>query len=373
MTRAWTVLSVVAFAGIGFARADKIVWTDGHVVDKPLRFVRTGLSVRPGAKIVFRGEGRIILENASFKAEGALFEADSVLTNAFRVEVSGGRLDMSRCRVSGVKTHEPRKGRCFIVGAFWSQYGNDSRLVGNDFSDSSAVTYANASDVIVRDNLFLRADGTGVGILHVVRPVVERNEFMLSSVDGLNLNVVEDASVMENRFTDCVVAINVRAAKSSRFSGNSVFGGGHGFSFRVDGGRNVVVGNLFEKLKGFAVLGWMAFGGRTAFLNNLVVGSGGGFSFVDQPKSDAVALCNNAVVESNVGYRLAGGEVRAMCNAAWRVKSPVEEKSGAEFRGMDLVTGDPMFRNAADGDYRLAPGSAWRGVGRLGANVGLYQ
>ena len=373
MNRTLAALSAVVFASIGLVRADETAWTGEHVVDKPLRFVRAGLSVRPGTKVAFRGEGRIIIENASFRAEGAFFEADSVLTNAFRIEVVGGRLDMSRCRVSGVKTHEPRKGRSFILGAFWSQYGNGSHLVGNDFRDSSAVTYANASDVVVQGNLFLRAHGTGASLFHVVRPVVERNEFMTATVDGLNLNVVEDANVMENRFTDCAVAINARAAKTCCFSGNSVFGGGHGFSFRVDGGRNVVTGNLFERLKGFAVLGWMSFGGRTAFLNNLVVGSAGGFSFAEQPKTDAVALCNNAVVESNVGYRLAGGEVRAMCNAAWRVKSPVEEKNGAAFRGMDLVTGDPMFRNAADGDYRIGKGSAWFSAGRCGVNIGLYQ
>ena len=373
MIRTSAVLLVLAFVAIGFARADETVWTDERVVDKPLHFVRTGLWVRPGARIVFRGEGRIILENGSFKAEGAFFEADSVLTNAFRVEVVGGRLDMSRCRVSGMKTHEPRKGRGFIVGAFWSQYGDGSRLVGNDFRDSSAVTYANASDVVVQGNLFRRAEGTGASLFHVVRPVVERNEFMAATVDGLNLNEVDDASVIENRFTDCAVAINARAAKSCRFSGNSVFGGGHGFAFRVDGGRNVVVGNLFEKLRGFAVLGWMAFGGKTAFLNNLVVGSAGGFSLAEQSKTDAVALCNNAVVESKVGYRLAGGEVRAMCNAVWRVKSPVDEMNGAVFRGMDLVTGDPGFRDAAGGDYRIGNGSAWFSAGRRGANIGLYQ
>ena len=374
MTRTLAIMLAVVFAVMGFVRADETVWIGEHIVDQPLRFARKGLSVRPGAKVVFRGEGRITIENASFVADGAAFESDGILTNAFRISVSGGKMDMTRCRVSCVRSHEPSKGKAhYIFGAFWSQYGGGSRLVGNEFRGSSAVTYANATGVEVRDNLFLRSDRAGVCLFHVVNPVVVRNEFMKSVGDALYLNAAEGADVRENRFTDCAVGMVNMSCCRCRFSGNSFFGGATGIAFRWAGGENLYSANLFEDVKGSAFTAIEAMGADNVFANNLVSRCGYGWSLGKQKSKRRIVLRDNAVSETGTGISIAEGEVDAPNNAFWKVRTPVVAKGEAKVSTPKMVTSDPLFKDPSRGDYRLNPDSPLLNAGVNGGNIGLYQ
>ena len=374
MTSTLAIMLAVVFAVMGFVRADETVWIGEHIVDQPLRFARKGLSVRPGAKVVFRGEGRITIENASFVADGAAFESDGILTNAFRISVSGGRLDMTRCRVLGVRSHEPSKGKGhYIFGAFWSQYGHGSRLDGNEFRDSSSVTYANASGVEVRDNLFLRSDKIGVYLFHVVNPVVVRNEFMKSVDEALCLNVVEGADVRGNRFTDCAAGIGTKSSRRCRFSGNSFFGGVTGMSFRWAGDENLCSANLFEDVKCAAFSALQPLGAANVFANNLVSRCGYGWSLGKQNSQRRIVICDNAIFCVGTGISLAEGEVDAPNNAFWKVRTPVSTKSEAKVSTPKMVAADPLFMDAVRGDYRLKPASPLLQAGVNGGNIGLYQ
>lgn len=353
------------------AHGGDIVWEGERRVDGPLSFAHRNLVLKPGARVTFGPAGRISLRNGNFRAVRAELAGEGILTNAYRVEVVHGRLDLDRCRVLSLRTSEPVKGAGYFTGALCARFGDGSRATGCTFVDSSALTYVNVKGVSADGNLFVRPH-TGLYLFHARDCRVSGNGFFDAPDRALSLGAVSRSDVTDNRFTDCAIALASSGSTAVRFTGNSFFGGRMGVRLWSDGKDNLWRGNLFEDVSLAAVSGHSPAGDGAVFANNLAARCGAAFSFPAQPEGTCVVFRDNAVFRCGTGFSLAGGAADAPVNAVWRTKRPLSLAAGAVLRTPGWVTDDPRFTDPEAGDYRLRPDSPLRGAGTGGGDIGLF-
>ena len=371
MTRTLPVLALMALALP--AVAAKEVWTTSRRIDTDVFVDGKTLVVKPGVRLTFGPKGTLRVRDAGLRAEGAEFVGEGVLTNAFRVRVENGGIDLVGCRVRTMRSKDPVKGYGYYTGAFYSQFGNGARIKDCVFIDSSAVAYLNARKVRVENNVFLRPD-TGVYLFNVTECLVTGNGFFDAPQQALLLNGAKLSEVAGNRFTDCALALSLHGSSRCRIVGNSFFGGRMGIRLRWDGAGNVFSANLFEDVRGPAVSSIEPFGSRAIYSNNVFSRCATGLDISSLPKDGGMSVRDNAFADCGTGILLnGGGTLAAPNNAIWRTKRPLEARKGAKLTAPSLVTCDPRFRDAPCGDYRLAGGSPLAGAGATGGNIGLFQ
>lgn len=221
------------------------VWTGDRVIDSSVAVRGKSLRIEPGARIAFKGGGRLIVEDGDLVARRALFAARSTLTNDFRIVVQNGKVDLSDCRFSGLKAFEPDKRNAnFIHGFLRNQHGHGSRIVHCTFADCSALMILNAAKVEVSRNLAIRCDNA-FSFLNCTECRIEFNEFFNAS-SGLKLNSTMLSECFRNRFTDCDAGLFIYCCKENRVFGNAFFGGKEGLKLWMLGPGNVFSGNRFE-------------------------------------------------------------------------------------------------------------------------------
>ena len=240
------MLALLALALCYSRSAVAEVWTGDRVIDSPVEIRGESLRIDPGARIAFKGNGRIRIEDGSLTATRAAFEARSTLTNDFRIIVQNGRLTIGHCSFRGMKAQEAGgKDFRFIDGFLRNQYGHGSHIEDNRFIDCSAMMLLNASHVEIARNLAIRCDHA-FSLLNCTECRIESNEFFNAPTAGLKVNGVRLSDVFRNRFTDCKAGLFAYHCKENRFMGNAFFGGNEGLKLWGLGPKSVVVGNRFE-------------------------------------------------------------------------------------------------------------------------------
>lgn len=236
------LLGLLAFA-VGAAED---VWTGDRIIDSLVEVRGKSLRIEPGSRIAFKGEGRLIVEDGSLIVSRTAFEARSTLTNAFRLSVQNGRLEIRHCTFRGMKAYRASgKDFRFIDGFLRNQYGHGSRIEDNRFIDCSAMMLLNASHVEIARNLAIRCDHA-FSLLNCTECRIESNEFFNAPTAGLKVNGVRLSELFRNRFTDCKAGLFSYYCKENRFMGNAFFGGNEGLKLWGLGPKSVVVGNRFE-------------------------------------------------------------------------------------------------------------------------------
>jgi len=283
------VLVVTAAFGGSYASGNGETWTGTTSIDKEVALNGKDVRLAEGARLLFRGDGRLHIVGGSFSAESATIEAESVLTNAFRVRVDNGRISIVKCKIRGLQCREPVKGEPWYIGAICSDNGHGSLFAGNDVYDSSAVAYWNSSDVRIFGNVFIRSD---IGV-HLLRPVgcrVSRNAFFHARQSALKLGFAEATDVVENRFAGCKTGIEVVRGQGSRFLGNSLFDGEIGILVSYDEKASVYSGTLFEGLREAAFKSATPLSDGTVIANSIFSNCTRRFVLADQPEGCKVSV-----------------------------------------------------------------------------------
>jgi len=224
------------------------VWTGDRIVGSPVEIHGQSLRIEPGARIVFKGEGRLLVEDGNLIASHAVFGARMALTNNFRIVVQNGKLELRDCRFQGLKTYQPeKKNAAFVEGFLRNQYGHNSRIEHCTFYDCSSVMMLNASKVEISRNLAVRCDNV-FSLLNCIESRIEFNEFF-NATSGFKVNGARLSECFRNRFTDCDVGIFVYGCRENRFFGNAFFGGKVGMKLWGLGPGNVFSGSRFEDVR----------------------------------------------------------------------------------------------------------------------------
>lgn len=370
-----TVAAVVLLAA-SVAGGTDTVWTGTQTVDRVIRFEHgENLVIKPGTRVAFVGPGRIAARDTDIRIEGAEIAADSVLTNAYRIQVENGRLDVANCRVTGLRSHEPVKGVGYHFGSMSSQNGSGARFTGNTLVDCSPVCYVNGDGMEVSRNVFIRPRQGGAYLFNVTNCRVVDNQFFDAPAEALQLNGTHLGEIVGNRFTDCGLGIRACGMKNCRVVGNSWFGGRDGIALWWDGNKNLFSANLFEDLRGCAVYAHESIGRGDVFANNHVARCGNGFFLPKLKPENGVVVRDSVFFSVGIAVALAGGNLSAPNNAVSKSKFGFLPRKGTDavIDAPGLVSSDPKFRDAAAGDWRLAEDSPLRGAGTNGGNIGVYQ
>lgn len=230
------------------SHAAEVVWSGGKVVDGPVHIRGKSLRIAPGARIKFVGEGRLRIEDGGLNAARAEFLSRETLTNAFRITVQNGRVELADCRFSGLKTFEPLKSSAaFIHGFLWCQFGNGSKIEHCDFIDCSPVMFLNSSRAELSRNLAVRCD-YAFSFLNCVECRAGKNEFF-NCANAFKVNGTRLSEFFRNRFTDCGVGMEVYRCGENRFMGNAFFGGREGMRLWGLGKGGLFAGNRFESVR----------------------------------------------------------------------------------------------------------------------------
>lgn len=200
-----------AVCGKGWRNAE--VWTGERVIDRPMVVNRRNIHVAPGSRIVFKGEGKLYVEHGQFRAEGASFVGVGVLTNSWRISVSGDRAEFANCRFEGLVTHNPG-GQRWFRGAV-RLMSSSVRLAGCRFERTQSPILVNCRQSEICDNVFACTDN-GLYLLNVPNARVERNVF--SGAHGgkraIELGGAMHAEIVHNRFDGFSLGIFARTGSS---------------------------------------------------------------------------------------------------------------------------------------------------------------
>lgn len=224
------------------------VWSGEVVVDRPLEEDGKSVFVKPGTKIVFRGEGRVNLKNGAFFADGAEFTADSVLTNSYRICVSRGEMRLRGCTFRGVRATMASWGRA-AIGA-----GMNSAASVEDcrFEDSSGVAFMNAHRCSFERNRVQGGD-IGVAVYSVPAVRIAGNEFRNVSERPVYLGGAAGTVVAGNRFESAAKGggaglVGYGAGDSLRIVGNDFINIPRQMNFKGPQPRGTVfAGNVLRK------------------------------------------------------------------------------------------------------------------------------
>ena len=198
------------------------VWQGEKTIDGLLVVNRRNVRVMPGSRIVFKGEGSFRVENGSFRAEGASFVGEGVLTNAWRISVSGERVEFINCRFEGLATQNPG-GRSWYHGGM-RLTAPRARMAGCRFERTQSPAFVNCRKAEVADNVFSCTD-TGVYLLDSPESCVVRNVFVSDSGGkwGIELAGSAHSEVVHNRFERLPVGVYARTRSSHVIVSGNVF------------------------------------------------------------------------------------------------------------------------------------------------------
>ena len=108
MKRTFAIVAAIIASDL-FAARETVVWEGDRTVDGVVKILAKDLLVKPGAAVRFTGTGRVDLREGTLTASNAVFVADGVLTNAWRISVVSGGMRLEGCRLRGMKAVEPVK------------------------------------------------------------------------------------------------------------------------------------------------------------------------------------------------------------------------------------------------------------------------
>ena len=176
-----------------------VTWEGDVVVDRQIDLASHRLRVLPGTKVLFKGEGRINLQKGALTAWGATFEADSALTNAFRVSIDGGTMHLNGCTFRNIRTHRSAN---WSRGMMHAGVKDESRVENCLFENCSPVVLMLSRRATFANNRVVGGDG-GVFVSSAHQMSVIGNRFENIRGRAVDLQGGDGVIVADNVFIAC--------------------------------------------------------------------------------------------------------------------------------------------------------------------------
>lgn len=346
------------------------IWEGEKIIDKEVIVAKQDLTVKPGSKIIFKGKGELIIRQGNFTAQEVEFTAENPVEKQFRIRFSNGKIELKNCQFNNMAAKNPAR---FLHGFIRIQYAKGV-ISGNTFTQSSGIALLNSNALPVENNQF--TDGTdGIFLFNSGEHRVVNNSFFNMSGSCIQLNGSELSQLANNRFENCALAVLLyNKTRNTQVTGNSVFGGKTGFKLWHSGNGNLFSANLFENIQGAAFeAGGRNFSGSTIYANNCIYNCHYAFIIPKTAPDAAVIIRDNAVCKARGGISGNTGKITAENNLFWQVRHISQVKPENNLTMTNTVKADPLFKDAANGDYRPADNSPLLKSGSSGGNIGLFQ
>lgn len=220
---------IVAEAGVQPNRAvgfpvepdeGSVVWEGEHVIDSPVVLDKKSLYLKSGAKVIFRGEGRLEVRYAGFYASNAAFEAKDGMTGNFRIFVKRGDLWLDNCRFTNLKCEKSSHwGSGFVRMESYRRSRRPMIVRHCTFTACSSISCNATGDSEITNCLF---DGCDRAICTLVslNTIIEGNVIRDVKEMGLELRQSDLANVIGNVFEKGPVAAQYSLSRNCRMIGN---------------------------------------------------------------------------------------------------------------------------------------------------------
>ncbi|NLF92694.1 MAG: right-handed parallel beta-helix repeat-containing protein [Oligosphaeraceae bacterium] len=224
-------------------------WTGQRVIDQPITVSAPVLSILPGAKIVFQGQGRLIFRGQKLDIRGASFSATEVLPNAPRISLSNVAVDITDTTFTGLLCAEPLR----FQQCFFNLYACTASIRNCTFTGCSSIDFSNSSGCLLQDCAFVNCPAAA-HLYNSWKCLVVRCFFYGSSEYALRVTKAPLSKAIGNIFTDCALAIRImQESDRSLFVRNEYFN--TAVALRFSGGRGVsFTGERFQNITRVAII-----------------------------------------------------------------------------------------------------------------------
>lgn len=196
------------------------IWEGERVIDKPVVVEGKALFLKPGAKVIFRSEGRIEVLGFGFYAANAEFEAEDEMTGNFRIVVRRGDLWLDNCRFSNMKCTKSSDWGTGFVRMEGNRRARRPMTVRHcTFVNCSSLSCRDVGDSEITHCLFEGCD-TAICALVSLNTVVEGNVIRGFRTVGLELRQSDMTEVVGNVFENGPAAAQFSLSQDCRMIGN---------------------------------------------------------------------------------------------------------------------------------------------------------
>lgn len=197
-----------------------VVWDGEHIIDSPVVLDKKALYLKPGTKVVFRGEGRLEVKYAGFYASNAAFEAEDGLTGSFRIFVKRGDLWLDNCHFTNMKCEKSSNwGTGFIRMESYHRTRRPMIVRHCTFVNCSAISCNATGDSEITNCLFDGCD-RAICTLMALNTIIEGNVVRGVREMGLELRQSDLTNVVGNVFEKGPVAAQFSLCRDCRMIGN---------------------------------------------------------------------------------------------------------------------------------------------------------
>jgi len=196
------------------------VWEGEKVVDRPIVVEGKALFIKPGARVIFRGEGRIEVHGFNLYAANAEFEADGEMTGSFRIYVRRGDIWLDNCRFGNLKCAKSSDwGSGFIRMESNRRKRRPMTVRHCTFVNCSSLSCRDTGDSEISKCRFEGCD-TAICALMSLNTVVEGCFIQGFKTVGLELRQADQTEVVGNVFENGPAAAQFSLSRGCRMIGN---------------------------------------------------------------------------------------------------------------------------------------------------------
>ena len=313
------------------------------------------LTVSPGARVMFKGKGRIQCRGA-FHAEGAQFEAEEAVEGQQRFVFASSRsvpVTFTRCALRNLITTKLRYHNAFFTAIY-------ARVTMRDcvIENTSTLEIMHTTAPVLTGNRFMRNVHRGVMVIACDRALVQGNHFELCAPNRpmLILLTSRNCRILENRFfgaNRCIGLTIGGRSHTNRAVANSFFTCLFGIEF--SGGknpRNMLLGNLVFKPR-YSGMRIRKCDERTLIRNCVVWGAGCAGIEIEEAGELTVQNCVFAKCAQSTILSSAAVPVEFRHNCIWQSSREGSEVPRALAQASTNIQTDPMFVDPEAGNFRL--------------------
>lgn len=308
------------------------------------------LTVSPGSRIFFGGEGKIICYG-DFKAEKVIFEADSVLEGQSRIHIENPNrtVEFRNCTFNNMVTMKRR-----YQNEFLHVYGGRFTMTGCEFNNCSALDVVRCPDALLENNIFNSPKDKAAVFSYCDRGNILNNVF--HGGDGtqtfLTFYYSSNCSAISNRFYGKGYGIYFYGSTNNcRALSNFMFDTTVGFALWGEKvADNLILKNLVFKpgSMGFRIIN-CGIGNR---IMNCVVWKAA-YSGVDFTEGKELYISDSVLTGGKFGVTLSpkAGNLILENDLFWENKKDFRDESEKTVK-KNLHFEDPLFVAPEEGNFR---------------------